>query len=94
MNIKVQYFAIIREMVGLREEVLNLTQGITVLDLLKFIVTRHAQLRDYIFDPKTEYPRPNLQFLVDDNLISALKGFETSMTQDCTFAIIPPVGGG
>jgi len=94
MNIRVQYFAIIREMVGLREEVLNLTQGITVLDLLKFIVTRHVQLRDYIFDPKTEYPRPNLQFLVDDNLISALKGFETSMTQDCTFAIIPPVGGG
>jgi len=94
MNIKVQYFAIIREMVGLREEVLNLTQGITVLDLLKFIVTRHVQLRDYIFDPKTEYPRPNLQFLVDDNLISVLKGFETSMTQDCTFAIIPPVGGG
>jgi len=94
MNIRVQYFAIIREMVGLREEVLNLTQGITVLDLLKFIVTRHVQLRDYIFDPKTEYPRPNLQFLVDDNLISVLKGFETSMTQDCTFAIIPPVGGG
>jgi len=94
MNIRVQYFAIIREMVGLREEVLNLTQGITVLDLLKFIVTRHVQLRDYIFDPKTEYPRPNLQFLVDDNLISALKGFETSMTQDCTSAIIPPVGGG
>ena len=81
-------------MVGLRDEVLNVTRGITVLDLLKFIVTRHTQLKDYIFDSKTEYPRPNLQFLVDDDLISALKGFETSMTQDCTFAIIPPVGGG
>ena len=94
MNVKVQYFAIVREIVGLRDEVLNLTEGITVLDLLKIIVTRHSQLKEYIFDPKTEYPRPNLQFLVDDNLISALKGFETSMTQDCTFAIIPPVGGG
>ena len=94
MNVKVQYFAIVREMVGLRDEVLNLPEGITVLDLLKIIVTRHSQLKEYIFDPKTEYPRPNLQFLVDDNLISALKGFETSMTQDCTFAIIPPVGGG
>ena len=94
MNVKVQYFAIVREMVGLRDEVLNLTQGITVLDLLKIIVTRHSQLKEYIFDPKTEYPRRNLQFLVDDNLISALKGFETSMTQDCIFAIIPPVGGG
>ena len=94
MNVKVQYFAIVREMVGLRDEVLNLAQGITVLDLLKIIVTRHSQLNEYIFDPKTKSPRPNLQFLVDDNLISALKGFETSMTQDCTFAIIPPVGGG
>jgi len=94
MNVKVQYFAIVREMVGQRDEVLNLTQGITVLDLLKVIVTRHTQLKSYIFDPKTESPRSNLQFLVDDNLISALKGFETPMTQDCTFAIIPPVGGG
>ncbi|HUO41648.1 MAG TPA: MoaD/ThiS family protein [Methylomirabilota bacterium] len=94
MNVKVQYFAIVREMVGLRDEVLNLTHGTTVLDLLKLIVTNHTQLKDYLFDPKTSLPRSNLQFLVDDNLISALKGFETPMTRDCTFAIIPPVGGG
>ena len=94
MNVKVQYFAIVREMVGLRDEVLNLTLGTTVLELLKLIVTKHTQLKDYLFDPKTALPRSNLQFLVNDNLISALKGFETPMTQDCTFAIIPPVGGG
>jgi len=94
MNVKVQYFAIIREIVNLHDEVLTLPEGITVLDLLKIIVTRHTQLKNYVFDPKTEYPRPNLQFLLDDNLISALKGFETRITQDCTFAIIPPVGGG
>ena len=94
MNVKVQYFAIVREMVNLREEVLDLTQGTTVLGLLKILVTRHTQLKDYVFDPKTEHPRPNLQFLVDDNLISNLKGFDTTLTHDCTFAIIPPVGGG
>jgi len=94
MNVKVQYFAIVREMVGLRDEVLNLTLGTTVLELLKLIVTKHTQLKDYLFDPKTALPRSNLQFLVNDNLISALKGFETPMNQDCTFAIIPPVGGG
>jgi MoaD family protein len=94
MNVKVQYFAIIREMVNVRDEVVNLGQSTTVLDLLKLLVTRHAQLKDYVFDPKTEYPRPNLQFLVDDKLISNLKGFDTLLTQDCTFAIIPPVGGG
>jgi len=94
MNVKIQYFAIVREMVGLRDEVLDLTRGTTVLDLLKLIVMKHNQLKDYLFDPKTALPRSNLQFLVDDNLISALKGFETSMTKDCTFAIIPPVGGG
>ena len=94
MNVKVQYFAIIREMAKLRDEVLTPPEGITVLDLLKIIVTRHTQLKDYVFDPKTEYPRANLQFLIDDNLISALRGFETPIIQDCTFAIIPPVGGG
>jgi len=94
MNVKVQYFAIVREIVNLRDEVLELTQGITVLDLLKLLVTRHAQLKDYVFDPKTEYPRSYLQFLVDNNLVSNLKGFETRLTQDCTFAIVPPVGGG
>jgi len=94
MNVRVQYFAIVREMVNVRDEVLSLTQGTTVLDLLKIIVTRHTQLKEYIFDPKTALPRPNLQFLVDDSLISAPKGFETQLTQDCTFAIIPPVGGG
>lgn len=94
MNVKVQYFAIVREMVSMREEVLDLTQETTVLDLLKILVTRHAQLKEYVFDPKTQGPRPNLQFLVDDNLISNLKGFDTLLTHDCTFAIIPPVGGG
>lgn len=94
MNVRVQYFAIVREMVNLRDEVLSLSQGTTVLDLLEIIVTRHLELKEYIFDPKTALPRSNLQFLVDDNLISALKGFETQLTQDCTFAIIPPVGGG
>lgn len=81
-------------MVNIRDEVVNLAQGTTVLELLKLLVTRHAQLKDYVFDPRTEYPRPNLQFLVDDSLISNLKGFDTLLTQDCTFAIIPPVGGG
>jgi len=94
MNVRVQYFAIVREMVNLRDEVVSLTQGTTVLDLLRLLVTRHAQLKDYVFDPKTAHPRPNLQYLVDDNLISNLKGFDTLLTRDCTFAIIPPVGGG
>lgn len=94
MNVKIQYFAIVREIVNLREEVLNINQGSTVLDLLKLLTTRHAKLKDYLFDSKTECPRPFLQFLVDDKLISNFDGFETPLTRDCAFAIIPPVGGG
>ena len=94
MNVKVQYFAIVREIVNLRDEVLDLTQGISVLELLKLLVKRHTQSKDYVFDPTTQNPRSYLQFLIDNNLVSNLNGFETKLTQDCTFAIVPPVGGG
>ncbi len=94
MNVRVQYFAIVREMVNLRDELFNPSQGTTVLGLLELLVTRHTNLKDYIFDPKTKLPRPNLQFLIDDSLISNLKGFDTVLSRDCTFSIIPPVGGG
>jgi MoaD family protein len=94
LKVKVRYFAITRELVNMREEVVDLQEGSTAIGLLKSLATRHEKLREYVFDPKTGNPRPYLQFLVDDNLLSDLKGFETTLTEGCTFAIVPPVGGG
>ena len=94
MKVTVQYFAIIREIVDLREEVLNLTEGCTVLDLLSFLGSKHQKLKDYVIDPKTGIPRTSIQYLIGDKLISALNGFSTILQDGNVFAIIPPVGGG
>ncbi|MGA2784060.1 MAG: MoaD/ThiS family protein [Candidatus Bathyarchaeia archaeon] len=94
MKIRVQYFANTRELANLREETLELENGTDVLHLLKILVIRHGKLRDYIFDSETGNPRSSLQFMVNDNMISNLNGYATILTEDCTFAIIPPVGGG
>ena len=89
-----QYFASTREIVNLREEILNLDRGVKVSDLLEVLAVRHSKLRDYLFDSKTGIPRPYLQFMIDDNNIAALDGYDTVLPEKCTFAIIPPVGGG
>ena len=78
----------------MREEVVDIDKGASAIDLLKVLGARHQKLNEYVFDPKTGNPRPYLQFLIDDNLISNLRGFETPLTEGCTFALVPPVGGG
>jgi MoaD family protein len=95
MKVKVQYFASVRELINLREETLDLEGGSTVEDLLRLLATKHGEnLGGYLFDPKTSKPRSYLQFLLNQQSISALNGLSTLLADGAVFAIIPPVGGG
>jgi len=95
LKVDVQFFAAVRELVGLREETLELPNGSTVKNLLDVLVERHGQsLRNYIYDPKSDELRRSLQVLVGDKPTSALNGLTTELTDGCVLAIIPPVGGG
>ena len=95
MKVKVHYFAAVRELVNLREEILDVADGTTVKGLLDLLVARHGgRLKEYVFDSKTGSPRPHLQFLLGEKSISGINGFSTVLTDGCVFAIIPPVGGG
>lgn len=95
LKIKIQYFAIVREIVGRRQEILDLDPDMTVIDLLELLATRYGEkFRQYIFDPNTRKPKPYLQFLVNEESIAGLEGFSTTLSDNSTFAIIPPVGGG
>jgi molybdopterin synthase sulfur carrier subunit len=95
LKVNVQFFAAVRELVGLREETLELRNGGTVRNLLDLLVQRHGQdLRDHVYDPKVDELRRSLQILVGDKPISVLNGLETVLTDGCVLAIIPPVGGG
>ena len=95
LEVKVQFFAAVRELVGLREETLELPNGGTVRNLIDLLVERHGQgLRNYIYDPKTDELRRSLQILVSDKPTSALNGLSTVLSDGCVLAIIPPIGGG
>ncbi len=94
MKVKVQYFASVRELVNLREEVIEVPIGTDIGGLLEVLAAKHGdRLRDYLFD-KDGSPRPHLQFILNEKSISETGGFATVLTDGCIFAIIPPVGGG
>lgn len=91
---KVQYFASVRELVNLREEVMDVPAGMNVRTLLDLLAAKHGdRLKEYLFD-ETGSPRPYLQFIVDEKSISEIGGLSTLLKEGCVFAIIPPVGGG
>jgi len=95
MNVKVQFFASVRELVGTREEILDVPKACTVKALLDLLVEKHGErLRDYLYDSKSGELRRAIQLLVGAESISALGGMSTVLSDGCVFAIIPPVGGG
>jgi MoaD family protein len=95
LKVKVQYFAAVREIANRRKEIVEVEERSTVLDALRVLAKNHGdKFRDYIFDPQTGTPRPYLQFLVNDESISAMNGLSTVIADNSTLTIIPPVGGG
>jgi MoaD family protein len=95
LKVRVLYFAIVRELANQREEILDVEEKTTVLDVLRVLARRHGEkFGEYIFDPGTGNPRSYLQFLVNENSILSLSGLSTMLTDNSVLAIIPPVGGG
>jgi MoaD family protein len=95
VKVKVQFFAAVRELVGSREETLELPDHSTVGVLLNALVKSHGErLRDYPYDPKTGKLRPSIQLLIGDIQVSATNEMSTVLSDGDVFAIIPPVGGG
>ncbi|MCW4043593.1 MAG: MoaD family protein [Candidatus Bathyarchaeota archaeon] len=95
MKAKARYFAAVREITGKQEETFEIPDKTTVKDLLLILSAKYGQsLRDYIFISGTEEPVSNLNFLLDGNNVSLMNGMKTALYEGCTFAIIPPVGGG
>lgn len=95
MKIRVQYFAQIREIVGIREEILDLNEGVSAGELLRKLCDRHGgKFEEYVFEPTTGHPKPFLQFMLDTESIASAGGLSTKLKDGSSFAIIPPVGGG
>jgi len=95
MKVTVKFFALVRELTGKREEVVDLDDQATVRTLLSKLVDEHGvKFRDYIFDPVSKEPRGHLQFLMDGRNVALMQGLETILKEGASLAILPPVGGG
>ena len=95
MMVKVKFFALVRELTGKREEVVDLDDQATVRTLLSKLVEEYgAKFSDYVFDPASKEPRGHLQFLMDGRNIALMQGLDTVLKEGVSLAILPPVGGG
>lgn len=95
MMVRVKFFALVRELTGKREEVVDLDDQATVRTLLSKLVEEYgAKFSDYVFDPASKEPRGHLQFLMDGRNIALMQGLDTVLKEGVSLAILPPVGGG
>jgi molybdopterin synthase sulfur carrier subunit len=95
MKVKVKFFAMVRELTGKKEEVVDLDDQATVRTLLDKLVAEHGgRLRDYILDTASNEPKGHVQFLMDGRNITLMQGLDTILKEGATLAILPPVGGG
>jgi molybdopterin synthase sulfur carrier subunit len=88
VNVKIRYFARIREIVKRKEELLDVAEGATVGTVLEELKSRHGEEFASLLE------RATIQFLVNGISIRSLKGYKTELREGDVLAIIPPVGGG
>ena len=94
MNVEVKFFTSLREITGKKADEIQLTDTITVNELLTLLSTKYGKsFREYIYK-KDGKVQGFLSFLVNGKNINVLEGFETKLKQGDTIAILPPVGGG
>jgi molybdopterin synthase sulfur carrier subunit len=97
LEVKVRFFTNLREIANKREETLTFPSGgkVTVDLVLKTLSQKYGKpFTDYVYADKTGQPQGFLQFLVNGNSTSTLKGLETELKDGDVLAILPPVGGG
>lgn len=94
VEVKVKFFTTLREIVGKKEEQIELSRSVTVEALLRQLSKTYGkEFEDYVYDELGNV-RGHLQFLVNGNSVTALQGFKTKLREGDQLAILPPVGGG
>ena len=97
MQVKVRLFTSLREIIGKKEESLTFTEGekVTVDIVLKVLSDKYGKpFTEYVYENETNKPKGFLQFLINGNSTTTLKGLKTELKDNDVLAILPPVGGG
>lgn len=92
--VTVKFFTTLREIVGKKEEKIELSRATTLDSLLRVLSQRYGkEFNDYIYDELGNV-RGHLQFLVNGRSVTTLRGLKTKLKGGDQIAILPPVGGG
>jgi molybdopterin converting factor subunit 1 len=81
MTVHIKLFAILRDLAGMRETKLNLSDGITVADAVQQLVAQHPQISRYV---------AKLAYAVNEQYAP----ISTELHDGDELALIPPVSGG
>jgi len=85
----------LKEVIGQRLTEIELPQGSTVGDFLKYIRERWGdQLANRLFDPASGAVLPYVRIMVNGQTIEFLEGTETTLKEGDEVLILPPVSGG
>ena len=94
MNIKIKFFTTLREIVGKKDEQIQLSESTTLEALLKQLSKKYGEdFEDYVYDELGKV-RGHLQFLINGKSASTGQGLKTKLREGDEIAILPPVGGG
>ncbi|HEX9144832.1 MAG TPA: hypothetical protein VGA09_11205 [Candidatus Binatia bacterium] len=96
-QVHISYLGLVRNVIGCREEDVQVLQGTTVGELLRLLVDKHGlPFQESVFKQSGEL-RATAQVCVDDCDINELKGFDTRLGREEKVMILvgvyPPEGG-
>ncbi len=94
MKIIVQYFTIIRNITGKKEETLDIPVEINVLKVLEQLIAKYGTAFQRIVQSGANFPGLKVLFLINGQNTETLGGLGTTLKDGNTLSIIPPLSGG
>ena len=94
MKVTVKFFTSLREIVGKPQEQIELSDVVTVNELLQQLGERYGEkFTRYVYNEKSTV-QGHLHFLINGKSITTQQGLKTKLKENDILAILPPVGGG
>lgn len=93
MNVRVQYMAQLRTVVGQAEELIELPDGSRLSDVLAQLASRHDVARSHLVT-ETGQPRPSLLIVVNEAAVPTRDAATTELQSNDVVTLLPPIAGG
>ncbi len=93
MKVRVRFYGLVHDEVGLRELEYELSQDSTVSTLLDKLTKDYPVIREWVYDENMNF-RDYLELAVNQTNIISLDGMETTLHEGDFVQVMPPIGGG